>query len=142
MSDPKHDHDHRDDHDHDHGHDNDNGGKAVVPGPKAAAAITSLAELGAALNSVNTASFGGRSGRPLMKFKSRENGTWMFGQRQTIPEDGSLWAVDPRTFKWGYICFGPNKKVLGECLVPVSLPKPNFAELPDLGAPLAERVGR
>jgi hypothetical protein len=143
MSDPKPDHDHRDDHDHDHrdnhGHDNDNGGKAVVPAPKAAGALTSLAKLGAVLNGVDVASVVGRSGKPLMQFKSRENGTWMFGQRQTIPEEGSLWAIDPRSFKWGYVCFGPNKKgVLGESLVSISEPMPDVTKLPDRGAPWQE----
>jgi hypothetical protein len=128
------DHENRDDHDNDNGH----GDKAVAPAP-AGGALTSLAALSAALNAVNTASVSGRSGLPLMQFKSRENnGTWLFGQRRTIPEDGSLWAVNPTTFKWGYICFGANNKVLDERLVSVSLPKPNLAELPDTGAPWQE----
>jgi hypothetical protein len=141
MSNSNRDHDRRDDHDHDnrddHGHDDDNGGKAVVPAPTAAGALTSLEALGKMLNAVNTASVGGRSGLPLIQFKSREN-TWMFGQRRTIPEDGSRWAVNVTTFKHGYISFGPNKKVLDERLVSVSLPVPNFAELPDTGAPWQE----
>jgi hypothetical protein len=65
----------------------------------------------------------------------------MFGQRRTIPEEGSRWAANPTTFKWGNICFGPNKKVLDERLVSVFLPKPNLAELPDLGAPWQEEWG-
>jgi len=144
MSNSDRDHDNRDDHDHDnrdtHGHDDDNGGKAVVPAPTAAGALTSLADLGKRLNAVNTASVSGRSGLPLMQFKSREN-TWMFGQRRTIPEQGSRWAANPTTFQWGYICFGPNKKVLDERLVSVFLPKPNLAELPDLGFPWQEEWG-
>jgi hypothetical protein len=133
MSNNDHDRDNRDD--HDHGHDDDNGGKAVVPAPTAAGAISSLTALAKIFNAVNTASIGGRSGPPMMQFKSRENnGTWMFGQLHTVPEEGSRWAVNLTTFKWGYICFGPNKKPLDERLVSVSLPKPNLAELPDLGA--------
>jgi hypothetical protein len=139
MSNRKPDHDNHDDHGHDnrddHGHDNDNGGKAVAPAPTAAGALTSLTALATILNAVNTASVSSRSGLPLMQFKSRENnGTWMFGQRRTIPEDGSRWAVNLTTFKWGYICFAPDNKVLDERLVSVSLPKPNLAELPDTGA--------
>jgi hypothetical protein len=144
MSDPKHDHDPRDDHDHDHrddhGHANDNGGKAVVPAPKAAGAITSLAALGAMLNSVDTGPVIGRSRMPLMQFKSRENnGTWMFGARQTIPEEGSRWAINPTTFEWGYVCFRPDKKgVLGERLVSIGKPMPDVTKLPDKGAPWQE----
>jgi hypothetical protein len=138
MSNSEPDHDNRDDRGRDnrddHGHDDDNGGKAVAPAPTAGA-LTSLTALATILNAVNTASVSGRSGLPLMQFKSRENnGTWMFGQRRTIPEDSSRWAVNLTTFKWGYICFGPDNKVLDERLVSVSLPKPNLAELPDTGA--------
>ena len=61
------------------------------------------------------------------------NGTWVFGQRRTIVEDGSSWAVNPLTFKRGYICFGDDNKVLGERLVPVSQPMPDVTELPDKG---------
>lgn len=123
-------------HDHDNDQDdaNDNNKGTVIPTPTATGALTSVAALGTVLNAVNTASVGGRSGLPLMQFKSRENGTWMFGQRRTIPEDGSRWAVNPATFKHGYVCFGPNKKVLDERLVAANLPKPNLAELPDTGA--------
>ena len=141
MSNPNH--DNRDDHDHDnrddHDHDDNNGGKAVASTPTAASALISLTALATILNAVNTASVGGRSGLPLLQFKSRENnGTWMFGQRRTIPEEGSRWAVNLASFKWGYICFGPDKKVLDERLVSVSLPKPSLVELPDMGAPWQE----
>ena len=36
-----------------------------------------------------------------MQFKSREGGIWMFGQRRTIPEPDSLWAVNPASFHVG-----------------------------------------
>ena len=70
-----------------------------------------------------------------MQFKSREGGTWMFGQRRTIPEAGSRWAVNPPTFQRGYVCFGDGNKMLGEKLVPVSQPMPDVTELPDKGFP-------
>ena len=59
----------------------------------------------------------------------------MFGQRRTVVEDGSRWAVNPLSFKRGYICFGDGNKVLGEHLVPVSQPMPDVTELPDKGFP-------
>ena len=131
-----------DDHDRDsdHAHANDNGkgeherpGSKIAPAP-AGGALTSLAALQTALANVNTAAIIGRTGLPMLLFKSRENsGTWGFGQRRTIPEEGSKWAVNPLTFKYGYICFGDNKKVLDERLVPVSQPKPVITELPDMG---------
>ena len=133
MAIPDHDHD---DH-HDHDHDNDNNppeGKAVAPAP-AGGALTSLAALEAMLNKVDTASVGGRSGLPMMLFKREGNGTWGYGQRKTIPEDGSRWSVNPLSFRHGYICFGDNNKVLGERLVSVSQPMPDVTKLPDTRFP-------
>ena len=91
------------------------------------------------LNTVDTASRCRPFGTADAAFQSREgSGTWTFGQRRTVPEDGSRWAVNPTTFKCGYVCFDDNNKVLGERLVPVSLPKPDVAELPDMGFPWQE----
>jgi len=132
------------DHDRDRDHANDNGeherpgSKQVAPAP-AGGALTSIAALQTALANVNTAAIIGRTGLPMLLFKSREDsGTWGFGQKRTIPEPGSRWAVNPLTFKYGFICFGDNNKVLGERLVPISQPKPVITELPDMGFPWQE----
>ena len=109
-----------DDHDHDRNRDpaNDNGNhdkpgsKSVAPAP-AGGALTSLAALQTALANVNTAAIIGRTGLPMMLFKREGSGTWGFGQKRTIPEEGSRWAVSPMSFKWGYICFNGNT-VAGE----------------------------
>ena len=112
---------------------NDNGGHGAVAPASAGGALASLTALGTVLNKVDTASVAGRSGLPLLSFKARDNnGTWMFGQKKTIVEDGSKWAVNPTTFKWGFICFDNDNKPT-ERIVPVSQPKPNVAELPDTG---------
>ena len=133
MSHDDHEHDRDRDHANDNGKHERPGGKQVASAP-AGGALTSLAALQTALANVNTAAIIGRTGLPMLLFKSRENsGTWGFGQRRTIPEEGSKWAVNPLTFKYGYICFGDNKKVLDERLVPVSQPKPVITELPDMG---------
>src|SRR5262245_24074655 len=129
-----------DDHDRDRDHANDNGdherpGSKVAPAP---GALTSLAALQTALANVNTAAIIGRTGLPMLLFKREGSGTWGFGQKRTIPEDGSKWAVNPLTFKYGFICFGDNNKVVDERLVSVSLPKPAITELPDTGAPWVE----
>jgi hypothetical protein len=129
-----------------HANDNDayeRGDKAIVPALAASAlASVSLAALVAALNNVDIAAVAGRSGLPLMQFKSREdNGTWSFGQRRTTPQNGSRWAINPTTYVWGYVCFGDKSKVLGERLVSVSQPKPEFADLPDKGFPWQEQWG-
>jgi hypothetical protein len=117
----------------DHANDNQRGEKAIVPAPAGGGgALTSLAALGAALNSVDTASVVGRSGKPMLSFKRDGNGTWAFGQRRTVVEDGSRWAVNPTTFKWGYVAFNDNNKPT-ERLVPVSQSKPEVAALPNVG---------
>jgi hypothetical protein len=129
----KREHDHDDYHDHDdrRTHDNDNG-RAVAPAPSGGA-LASLTALEAALNAVDIASVAGRSGLPMLRFKRDGNGTWTFGQKGTVVEDGSSWAVNPRTFKRGFICFSNDNKVVGESLLPVSQPMPDVTELPDKG---------
>ena len=67
-----------------------------------------------------------------MQFKRDGSGTWMYGQRRTVVEDGSCWAVNPLMFKYGYICFDNANKPT-ERLVSVSLPMPLSTELPDNG---------
>jgi hypothetical protein len=136
----KPDHDNRDDRDHEHANDNgeERENRAIASAP-AGGALASLAALGAALNSVDTASVGGRSGLPMLQFKRDSNGTWMYGQRRTIAEDGSRWAVNPMTFKWGYIAFGNDNKVLGERIVSVTQSKPEVMELPDKGTEWQEQ---
>jgi hypothetical protein len=130
------------DHDRDRDHANDNGehegrGSKIVPAP-AGGALTSLAALQTALANVDTSAVIGRSGLPMLLFKSREaSGTWMFGQKRTIPEEGSRWAINPLTFRWGCIAFAGNK-VAGEHLVSVSQPKPLTAEMQDVGFPWQE----
>ena len=126
------------DHDRDRDHANDNGeherpGSKLAPAPAAGGALTSLAALQTALANVNTAAISGRTGLPMMLFKREGSGTWGFGQKRTIPEADSRWAVNPLTFKYGYICFGDNNKVADERLVPVTQPKPVITELPDTG---------
>jgi hypothetical protein len=133
----EHDHDNYRDHDdrHDHDHDNDNGANRapVAAAAMSSTALTSLAALGTVLNAVDTASVAGRSGLPMLRFKRDGNGTWTFGQKGTIVEDGSSWAVNPLTFKRGYICFSPDNKVVGEHLLSVGQPMPDVTELPDKG---------
>jgi hypothetical protein len=133
MATPEH------DHADDPGHANDNdqhksAGGAVAPAP-AGGALASLTALGAALNTVDTASVIGRSGLPMLSFKRDGNGTWMYGQKKTIVETDSRWGVNPLSFRYGYVCFGEGKKFLGEQLVPVSQPMPDVTKLPDKGFP-------
>jgi hypothetical protein len=119
--------DHENNHD-DTEHEPDN---PIAPAASAGAMV-SLEALGAVLNTVDTATIAGRSGLPMLQFKREGDGTWLHGQRRTVVEDGS-WAVNPTTFRRGYICFSDAKKVVGERLLPVSQPMPDPSELPDKG---------
>ena len=69
-----------------------------------------------------------------MLFKAREgNGTWTFGQKQTVPEEGSRWAVNPTIVQARLYLLGRRQQSLGEQLAAVSQPMPDVTELPDKG---------
>jgi hypothetical protein len=116
-----------------HSNDNHDHAKQITPAPAGGGgALVSLEALGAVLNKVDTASVIGRSGMPMLHFKREGDGTWSFGQRRTVVEDGSHWGVNPTTFKWGFISFDNDNKPT-ERLVLVSQPKPDVTTLPDTG---------
>lgn len=139
MTKPEHEYDH-DNHDRLGAANDNNAGGDVAPAP-ASGALTSLAALGAVLNKVDTRTVVGRSRMPMLHFKREGSGTWQFGQRGTIVEPESKWAVNPTTFTWGFICFSNDNKVVGEHVVSVSQPKPDIAELPDKGFDWTEQWG-
>jgi hypothetical protein len=119
---------------------NDNSG-AVAPALKASAlASTALTALAATFKNVDTTSIGGRPTRPILQFKSREGGIFVFGTRRTIPEPDSLWAVNPASFLWGWVCWGDGNKTLGGKLVSIGEPLPDVTQLPDKGFPWQEEM--
>jgi hypothetical protein len=67
------------------------------------------------------------------------DGHWAFGQERTAVEAGSLWAVDIRTWRHGYIAWPPatnkERKPLGEKMVPANMALPDITLLPDVGVP-------
>ena len=119
---------------------NDNDGATAPASKGSALASTSLAALTATFRNVDITSIGGRPAKPLLQYKSREGGIWAFGTRRTIPESGSLWAANPASFLWGWVCWGDAKKTVGEKLVPVSQPMPDVTELPDKGFPWQQEM--
>ena len=128
---------------HDRDPANDNGSDHEKPGSKqvtsaARGALTSLAALQAAFSSVDTSSLVVGSGRPLMLFKSREGGIWVFGRKRVTPETDSRWAFNPLSFRWGFVCFDDQNKPT-ERMVSISQPKPDVTTLPDLGVPWQEQ---
>jgi hypothetical protein len=138
MSNPNQDHDRDRDHANDNDGEHERPGSKIAPAPAAGGALTSLAALQTALANVNTAAIIGRTGLPMLLFKREGSGTWMFGQKKTIPEPGSKWAINPLTFKWGCISFNDANKVVGEHLVSVSQLKPLITDMQDVGFPWQE----
>jgi hypothetical protein len=140
----KHDHDRDPDRDNRDNHANDNDTPerkettpgAVAPVP-AGGALTSLAALSTVLNKVDTASVIGRSGLPMLQFKREGDGTWSYGQKRTEVEEGSRWAANLLSLRYGYIYFDSANKP-HERLVPVTQPKPDLTTLPDTGFPGSE----
>ena len=64
----------------------------------------------------------------------------MFGTRKTIPEPDSLWAVNPASFQWGWVCWGDGNKTLGNKLVSIGEPLPDVTQLPDKGFPWQQEM--
>jgi hypothetical protein len=141
MTDRYQDQDH--DVDRDRDHDETKGGdKAVAPAtPKGVAlASTSHAALATSLSNVARSATAGLSSKPILSFRSREEGIWTIGQRRIVVEDGTRAAVNLASLRHGWICFSADNKVLGEYLVPASQPKPLVTELPDYGFPWQEQL--
>jgi len=61
--------------------------------------------------------------------KMDKTGHWVFGADQTEIEDGATWAINPFSFVHGFIAWGEGD-VLGEKMVPVSLPLPELDAAP------------
>jgi hypothetical protein len=71
-------------------------GQAVAPAPNGAAlASTSLTALDAALSNVIRLATVGRSNKPIVSFRSREEGIWTIGQRRTLLDEGQGGAQPP-----------------------------------------------
>ena len=117
---------------------NDNG-KATAPASNALA-TSALTALTAAFKKVDMSIVGNRPIHPFMQFKSREGGIWTHGQKRTVAEVESEWAVNPTTFQWGYVCWGDGNKVLGNVSVPIDRERPDVTALPDKGFPWTEEM--
>ncbi len=77
------------------------------------------------------------AGLPFLSINAA--GLWGFGQDRIEVEANSLWAIDVRTWKQGYIAWpgqgAKERKPLGERMVPASAPMPDITTLPNVGQP-------
>lgn len=69
----------------------------------------------------------GNSGSAILKMD--KTGAWVFGTESTEVEEGSLWAIDPRSFMRGVIAWGDGE-VLGEHMALVTEPVPEHGPAP------------
>ena len=69
-------------------------------------------------------------GKPILKFTS---GDWTFGQEEYDVEEGALWAADPTSFRWGWVRFSEEGKLLGDITVPITERRPPKPSIPDDG---------
>src|SRR5258708_35882124 len=80
-------------------------------------------------------------GLPILKLG--KDGIWRYGQTDTEVQDGSEWAINPTTFRKGFIAWAKSggTKPLGKVLKPVLLGNlPVRDDLPDVGADWTENV--
>lgn len=80
-------------------------------------------------------------GLPILKL--RKDGTWCYGQTDTDVQDGSEWAINPVTFKKGFIAWAKDggTKPLGDVLAPVLAGDlPRLEDMVDVGAEWRENV--
>jgi hypothetical protein len=134
SDDDKHNDDRNRDHDHagDAGGSSQPGGKTTAAALRSSTAIASLALLEKVFANLDVSSLVGGTGRPLLLFRSREGGIWVLGRKRLAVEAGSRWAINPATFRWGWVYFDGQDRP-HEVMVPISEAKPDRASLPDVG---------
>lgn len=73
--------------------------------------------------------------------KMTKAGDWVFGQEEEDVQEGSIWAIDPRSIQKGFIAWDEGEK-LGEEMASIFGEKPIQKEdLPDVGAKWVDQLG-
>lgn len=75
----------------------------------------------------------GNGGAEYLKM-DKGNGDWLFGQEETVVEEGSLWAVNPASLMYGWVAWDTNAggAPVQEIMVPINRALPPEDELPPL----------
>ncbi len=71
--------------------------------------------------------------------KLSKGGFWVYGSDDIEVEDGAKWAVDPRSFATGYVCWGASE-ILGEEMASIHADPITLANLPQLEKPWVAQV--
>ena len=90
--------------------------------------LISRDDLARSLNNVATAAPRVGGDKQYLKM-DKGNGDWVYGQEETVVEDGSLWAINPASLTYGYISWDANQQVEGEVMVSISRPLPDPSAL-------------
>jgi hypothetical protein len=74
--------------------------------------------------------------------KMTKAGDFIFGADETETQDGSLWAIDPRSIVKGFIMWSKDGELEGEEMAPIFGGQPIIkSKLPDSGVGWTEQVG-
>lgn len=65
--------------------------------------------------------------------------SWEYGADSVEVQDGSQWAINPKSFEMGYIAWGDSSNVLGEAMAPAYDAPIVRSELADVGANWADQ---
>lgn len=103
--------------------------------------LMSRDDLARSLNNVSTVA--PRVGGEFQYLKmDKGNGDWVYGQEETLVEEGALWAVNPNSLEYGYISWDGNQQVEGEVMVPISRPLPAVNTLRVKDSPDGQPTGQ
>jgi hypothetical protein len=81
-------------------------------------------------------------GKQFLKM-DKNNGDWVFGQEETVVEADSLWAINPQSYKHGWVAWDSNAggAPVQEFMAPVSHKLSASSSLPPLGLSSPDKKG-
>lgn len=73
--------------------------------------------------------------------KMTKAGEWVFGQNEDDVEEGSVWAIDPRSLVKGFIAWDEGEKLGEEMAQVFGEPPISKGDLPDVGGAWVDQLG-
>lgn len=104
--------------------------------------LISREDLAKSLNNTAQSLPSGGGDKQFLKM-DKNNGDWLFGQEETVVEPDSLWAINPASFKHGWVAWDSNAggAPVQEIMVPINRPFPSVDTLPELGMGSPDKRG-